>query len=99
MEAELQRELARANETATATPTAITGERLLVRDVLRGLALHVVDLMRHRLLRDDPPVWGLAERIDQSRFFRELAEPADPALAKRLEEDLDVFGDITLYNA
>lgn len=103
MEAQLGEELAKTASEAEvelpASATAITGETLLVRDVLRGLALHLVDVMRHRLLRGQPPVWGLAERIDQSRCFRELAEPVDPELAKRLEEDLDIFEGMALYNA
>ena len=99
MQAELERWQASPDK-AEATSTTATGwEVLHVSDVLRGLAAYCVAVIRHKFLRDAPPVWSLAQAIDYAAFCRELKSPLDPEIEEWIEGELDIFEGVDCYRA
>lgn len=70
-----------------------------LRDVARGLVLHLAARFRRRFVRADAPVFTLAQEIDFAGFCRRLGEPLDPEIEALIDANLDIFEDVDCYNA
>lgn len=70
-----------------------------LRDVARGLVLHLAARFRRRFVRADAPVFTLAQEIDFAGFCRRLGEPLDPEIEALIDANLDIFEGVNCYRA
>lgn len=97
LETEHESQQASEIEPRAASSVWIDSSDLLFRDLLRAALVHLLAVVRHRLLRGSPPSFSLGDQVVYAQFNRQHAEPK-PALAPSASEieiwisqDLDPF--------